>query len=160
MFGMIMPEPLAMPAMVTSVPPIDAVRADPVGKVSVVMMASAAAGQSPGASAAAAPGRQPVMQSAGSGSPITPVEARKTSCAAQPKRWAAAAAVRSTASTPAAPVKALALPELTTMARAVPRPRCWRHQSTGADGMDERVKTPARVVPAASSATNRSFRPL
>ena len=120
MFGMIMPEPLAMPAMTTSVPPIDVLRDDPLGKVSVVMMASAAAGQSSGVSAATALGRQPVMQSTGSGSPITPVEARKTSRSAQPKRRAAAAAVRSTASTPAAPVKALALPELTTMARAVP----------------------------------------
>ena len=51
------------------------------------------------------------------------------------------------AARPVLPVKALALPELTTSARALP-PLSWaRHHSTGADGHFERVNTPATVVP-------------
>ncbi len=53
-------------------------------------------------------------------------------------------------SCPARPVKTLALPELTTMARAVPRGRQRRHQSTGAPGVSERVNTPATAVPGSS----------
>jgi len=40
-------------------------------------------------------------------------------------------------------VKTLALPELTTTARACPPARLARHQSTGAPGIEERVKIPA-----------------
>ena len=57
---------------------------------------------------------------ASSGSPITPVEARKTSDACAPVAFAAKAAVSFAASLPLCPVKALALPELTTSARALP----------------------------------------
>ena len=42
MLGSIMPEPLAMPLMVTVTPPITAVADAPLGKVSVVMMPRAA----------------------------------------------------------------------------------------------------------------------
>ena len=53
-----------------------------------------------------------------SGSPITPVEARKMSAGAQPMARAAIFAVNWQACRPVLPVKALALPELTTSARA------------------------------------------
>ena len=48
-----------------------------------------------------------------------------------------------TASRPRLPVKALALPELTTSARAMPCASRSRHQSTGADAVFDLVSTPA-----------------
>jgi hypothetical protein len=63
------------------------------------------------------------------------------------------------ASAPRLPVKVLALPELTTSARAVPLARLARHQSTGAEAVLERVRTPATVVPGSSTAIIRSVRP-
>ncbi len=83
---------------------------------------------------------------ASSGSPITPVEAMKTWLARQPATSAAMSAVSFTACAPVLPVKAFALPEFTTSARACPRSRFLRHQSTGAEGHFERVRTPATVV--------------
>ena len=70
----------------------------------------------------------------------------KTCEARQPAASAAMSAVSLTASEPFFPVKALALPEFTTSARAVPLARFLRHQSTGAEGHFERVKTPATAV--------------
>ena len=60
----------------------------------------------------------------------------------------------------AAPVKAFALPALTTMARAAPpvAVSALRHQSTGAEGQAERVKTPAALAPASITMTIRSSR--
>src|ERR1700694_3667282 len=84
---------------------------------------------------------------ASSGSPMTPVEARKTSVPGQDSALAASPAVSLAASRPFLPVKALALPELTTSARAERPLMRARHHSTGADGHLERVKTPAAVVP-------------
>jgi hypothetical protein len=57
------------------------------------------------------------------------------------------------------PVKALALPELTTSARALPPLTCARHHSTGADGHFDLVNTPAVVVPVSNSASSTSVRP-
>ena len=96
---------------------------------------------------------------ASSGSPITPVEARKTSDGLHPTAAAVMSAVSRVASRPDLPVNALALPELTTSARALPPLRWARHQSTGADGHFERVNTPATVVPRSSSASTTSVRP-
>src|SRR5690606_32970594 len=98
------------------------------------------------------------MRSTGSGSPMTPVEARKTSPGSQPSRSATARALASTASRPAMPVKALALPELTMIARGTASGRIARHQSTGAEAVFDRVKTPAMVVPGANSASQTSAR--
>src|SRR5262249_11780983 len=69
-------------------------------------------------------------------------------------------AVSATASRPVLPVKALALPEFTTSARALPAFSLARHHSTGADGHFERVSTPATVVPLSNSANRTSVRPL
>src|SRR5207344_872692 len=88
-----------------------------------------------------------------------PVEARKISLGLQPIARAAISAVNLHASRPLLPVKALALPELTTSARAFPFFRCARHHSTGADGHFERVNTPAAIVPGSNSASRTSVRP-
>ena len=83
MSGAIMPEPLQIPLRATA-PLADlmtVLRVASFGKVSVVMMASAAAGQAPASRSPDRPARAPVDgRSVGRGSPITPVEATKTSC--------------------------------------------------------------------------------
>src|SRR3954470_18367033 len=76
----------------------------------------------------------------------------------QPMALAAIFAVNWQACRPVLPVKALALPEFTTRARALPCLRLRRHHSTGADGHLDLVKTPATVVPGASSASSTSVR--
>ncbi len=160
MSGAIMPEPLAIPVNVTGTPPISAWRTAPLGKVSVVMIASAAACQGAVPSASARSSRRSVMRSAGSGSPITPVEATKTCSRAHFRTRAAAATSSPTAASPLRPVKALALPAFTRMARPRPMPACraWRHHSTGAAAVSERVNTPATAVPSASSNSATSAR--
>src|SRR5262245_66382829 len=96
---------------------------------------------------------------ASSGSPITPVDARNTSEGLQPAALAAMSAVSLVAARPDLPVKALAFPEFTTSARAAPPLRCARHQSTGADGHFDRVKTPATGGPCSHSAHRTRARP-
>ena len=160
MSGAIMPLPLAKPAMRTVVTSIRASAPAPLGKVSVVMMASAASRQASSRRWRDSSGRQPPIWSGPSGTPITPVEARNTSSSAQSSRAAAADTVWATAVSPALPVKALALPELHTIARARPPGSASLHQSTGAEEHSERVKTPATAVPGARTASIRSFAPL
>ena len=160
MSGWIMPEPLAMPLMVTGTPSIAAVRVTSFAKVSVVMIAAAAAAQASDSRSAASCGSAAVMRSSGSGSPMTPVEATNTSVGLQPSRPAAAFTVRSTLAVPTLPVKALALPELTRMARALPPFRCLRQRSTGAEAVSERVNTPATVVPGSNASRQTSARSL
>ena len=63
------------------------------------------------------PSMTPSNALASSGSPMTPVEARNTSFGLQPMARAAISAVNLQACRPLLPVKALALPELTTSAR-------------------------------------------
>ena len=121
MSGAIMPAPLAMPLMVTVALPMRAVAVATLGNVSVVMIACAAARKSPGLRALARPAMTGANLAASSGSPITPVEARKTSAGLQPAALAAISAVSLVAARPLLPVKALALPELTTSARAFAR---------------------------------------
>ena len=75
MSGWIMPEPLAMPQIVTSVPPILARAQLPLAKVSVVMIADAAASQASGSSAAWSSGSLATTVATSRRSPITPVEA-------------------------------------------------------------------------------------
>src|SRR6516165_874582 len=95
---------------------------------------------------------------AASGSPITPVEARNTSEVLQPTAAAANFAVIAQASRPLLPVKALALPELTTSARARRPFKRARHHSTGAEGHLERVNTPATLVSRSNTASITSVR--
>ena len=160
MSGAIMPAPLAMPLMVTLALPSFTVAVATFGKVSVVMIALAAAIHSPDTACSASVPSTPLNLVASSGSPITPVEARNTSPGLQPSALAAIAAVNVVACRPVLPVKALALPEFTTSARAWPWLSLARHHSTGADGHFDWVKTPATVVPLSITASSTSVRPL
>ena len=160
MSGAIMPAPLAMPEMRTRTPPISASAVATLGNVSVVMMARAASSQfSPEASFTSV-SSTPSNLVASSGSPMTPVEAMKISLSFAPVALDAILAASFTASAPILPVKALALPELTSSARAFPDFSLARHQSTGADGHFDLVKTPATCAPLSSSASMTSVRPL
>ena len=159
MSGAIMPEPFAMPAMVTAAPSISAVAKAPLGKVSVVMIARAAASMPSARRASVRSGTLAVMRSTGRRSPMTPVEATSTSSGAHRSAAATASASARTAASPSAPRKTLALPALTMTARALPRGRTARHQRTGWPAVVERVRTPAALLPGASSSSIRSSRP-
>ncbi len=153
-----MPDPLAIPAMVTVLPLMVAVADAPLGKVSVVMMALAASSQ-PASLARRSPSAS-VMRFAVVGSPITPVDAVKISVFAQPSALDAASTLSATNFSPALPVKATELPALTKKARAVPPLSASRPQRTAADAVVDVVKTPATCVSGASSANSTSGRPL
>ena len=71
------------------------------------------------------------MRSMGMRRPITPVEATSTCCSSRPSFVAASAAMRAASSTPCAPVATFELPELATMARAVPFAARSRVSRTG-----------------------------
>ena len=158
MSGAIMPAPLAMPQIVTALGPIRTIAAAPLANVSVVMIALAASCQPPGAASATSRSMTPANFVASSGSPMTPVEARNTSAGLQ-RSLGGDLGGELGAARPDLPVNALALPELTTSARAPPLLSRARHQSTGADGHFERVNTPATAVPASNSASSTSVRP-
>ena len=158
MSGAIMPAPLAMPLMVTLALPSFTVAVATFGKVSVVMIAFAASSQPSGAARATRSSSMPLNLVASSGSPITPVEARKILPGLVAAALAAIAAVSVVACLPVLPVKALALPELTTSARASPPFSTARHQSTAALGHFDLVNTPATVVPLSNSASSTSVR--
>ncbi len=160
MSGAIMPAPLAMPLIVTATPPISACAVASFGNVSVVMMARAASAIPSSRASATSRSSTPSNRVASSGSPMTPVEARKISLAGAPLACPAILAVSSVEATPVRPVKALALPELTTSSRALPPERFRRHQSTGAEGQRDVVKTPATAVFSGMTATVTSVRPL
>src|SRR5690606_27487487 len=122
------------------------------------MMAVAASRQNSGLACFTMPASRCEKRDVSSGSPITPVEARKISFSEQPAAAAPALPVRPVDSRPLLPVKALALPELTISSRAFPPARFWRHQSTGAEGHLERVKTPATSVPSSNTMASTSVR--
>src|SRR5581483_6304506 len=122
------------------------------------MMARAASGHDAGDRRFAVSPTTPLNFSGSSGSPITPVEARNTSFGRQPSASATIAAESFTVSRPRLPVKALALPELTRSPRALPPESAALHQSTGADGHFERVKTPATSVPLSKATRSTSVR--
>ena len=164
MSGAIIPEPLANPMIVTGTPSSTRAAA-PFGKVSVVMIARAAFAAPSGRSPSRNRGIAATRRWTGSGSPITPVEATSTCPSGTPSAAAAAVTVACTASRPARPVNAFALPELARMANppaAAPAcsaaSRSW-HQSTGAERVAERVKSPATDAPGATSASITSSRP-
>src|SRR5258708_12448291 len=129
------------------------------GNVSVVVTAWAASSQPRPCAACAGPAITAENFLASSGSPMTPVDARKTSPGLHCRALAVMSAVSLVARRPFLPVNALALPELTTSARARPGLIRARHHSTGADGHLERVNTPATVVPGSNPATLPSVPP-
>ena len=119
-------------------------RASCLANVSVVMIASAAASPVGGVErvdrlgdARERPGR------AAAATPITPVEPTTTSPGSQPSASARASAIARASAMPGAPVHALALPALTTTARARPPAMCSRRDQTGAAAIVLVVKTAA-----------------
>ncbi len=158
-----MPAPLLMPVMVTVRPPIDTWREVALGRVSVVMIASAANAQLPAFRSATAAGRPATMRSLGSVSMITPVENGSTCCGCRPNRPAVASQTCRARASPSSPVPALALPVLITSAPISAPPaaataRWARLSCTGAAQKRFLVNTPATVEPGASRNTVRSRR--
>ena len=120
----------------------------------IVLVASS---QEQGAAAKAASSPASAL-SIGNGTPITPVDETNTSDGLHASAPATLAAIASTAARPRPPVKALALPALTTTARASPRTSTERHHSTSGEGHLLCVSTPATVVPGSSVMKVRSLR--
>src|SRR6185503_6974244 len=100
------------------------------------------------------------MLLAGTRAPTTLVDAMQLSAARQPMIAAADWAICCAPSNPALPVKALALPLLTTRPRALPPRTLALHHSTGADAVFDFVKTPATCVPGERTASSTSVRSL
>ena len=152
-----MAAPLAMPPTVA--PPATRVPAC-LATVSVVRMASAAAGPPDRSRAPAALATPSVTLATSSGTPITPVEQTSTCSARQPSSAAARSTVASTAAGPAGPVQALALPELSTTTRASAEPASRsRDHTTGAATTWLVVNTPAATVPGSPTTRARSGAP-
>ena len=159
MLGRIMPAPLLMPVMDTVAPPTWAWALNALGKVSVVMMPSAARAQWSACASANAAGRPASMRSVGRDSMITPVEKGNTCSGATFSKPARAWQVERARAKPSAPVPALALPVLMTIARTpLPAARCSRLTCTGAAQKRFCVKTPATLAPSSSKNTVRSLR--
>ena len=155
-----MPEPLAIPVIVTvmslSVICLDTALAT----MSVVMMACAASSQLSSRSPAAHAGNPEIKRDNGNASIITPVENGSTCSALQLNMFATSAQVARAATNPGSPVPALAFPVLTTSARTPsPAARCSRATITGAAQKRLCVKTPATVVWGAKCTSSKSLRP-
>ncbi len=104
MSGAIIPDPLAMPLMETRTPSMAALALHPLAKVSVVMMALR--GRLPSVLRCAlcfSPGSASSMGATSSGSPMTPVEATKTSEARHLRTRATPPASDRTLATPLPP---------------------------------------------------------
>ena len=158
MSGAIMPAPLQNPLRITGTPPIYRARGElgvGVGRQDRARGGLDRVGLGGGGEPAEQVGEAACVQR-------LPDHARRGHehlLAAHPAAAAAAATVVSTAWRPFMPVKALALPELTTRMRAQPCFQASRHHSTGAELVFERVSTPATAVPGSMTATMRSVRP-
>ena len=115
-FGLIIPEPLAIPPTVTSLPATSIVTATFLGYVSVVIIASAAV--SPQAFVSPISGNTfstpESILSIGRFTPITPVEQTNTFSASTPISSPNLPAVALASSIPCCPVQAFALPLFTT----------------------------------------------
>ena len=113
--GLIMPEPLLIPVMVICVSELPSrvnCRLDPLGRVSVVRMPSAASAQPFSSRAATASGIPASNVSIGRVSPITPVENGRTRFAGTDCRSPSTWQLRWASARPTSPVPALALPVL------------------------------------------------
>ncbi len=149
-----------MPPTVHACPSSSKETAHSLGCVSVVMMAHAAswAASALAAAARARAGTPSVKGSSASGTPITPVEATKTSSGAAPRTWATMSALPRATSMPGCPVAAFALPEFKTTARARPFAATSRETATGAAAKLFFVKTPAAVAALPSATTSAASR--
>ena len=114
--GWIIPDPLAIAANLTTLPPRSISRKASLVRRSVVRIASAAPTTS-SPSAATSAGAAATIRSIGSRVPIAPVDAVRTSSGPTPSAFATAPAIARSSETPPSPVRALALPLLATIAR-------------------------------------------
>ena len=156
MSGRIIPDPFAIPLMVTGVPSMSRLRAHALATVSVVMIAAAASFH---ASSASFPGKRSIaaaILSIGRSWPMTPVENGSTSCSAQPMAPASRRQHCSASRRPCPPVPAFALPELINSACGLLAARCRFATVTGAAQNALRVNTPAQTEPAAKRISTRS----
>ena len=160
--GAIIPEPLAMPVILTVPSEVCTLQCAPLGKVSVVMIACAASAIFSACKPATKAGNWAVIRPWGNGSPITPVEDENTRSSGTESSAATAQMMASTASSPLFPVNALAFPEFTMIAAPLSQdvlPILLWQSSTGAARVFDWVNTPATAVPTASSASMTSSRP-
>ena len=155
--GAIIPEPLQMAEMVTSLPPTCSVRAAILIRVSVVMIASAACSGS-GRSDCARRGAASTIFEAGKRCPITPVDALTTAAAGTERARATASQTALTSCRPSGPVSAFALPLFTTTAWIPAAGRRVSASSTGAARARLRVKHPAAEQGAWLNTRARSLR--
>ena len=160
MSGWIIPAPFANPTMRPLFPACRNVAAATFGPASVVRIARDAASSPDGESRAIAAGRASRTRASGRGTPMTPVDARKTSSGGQSKSRAAPCRTRRAARTPISPVSAFAQPEFTTAARTRPpdRASAARERDTGAAENRFFVKRAAAVAPDGASRIARSGR--
>ena len=128
---------------------------------SVVRMASAKSPRPSASAAATSPGTAASMRSAGSGTPMMPVEFTSTSPGIAPVAAATARAMRRASSTPRVPVRALALPELTSRPRQRPpvAARWSAERSIGAARTRLRVNIAAAVAAGSARISPRSKLP-
>ena len=116
MLGWIIPDPFAIAANFTALPPMSISRNATFVRRSVVRIASAA-GIASSPSAATSAGTAAAIRSTGSGVPIAPVDAVSTASASMPRASATALATARSSAAPRGPTIAFALPLLATMAR-------------------------------------------
>ncbi len=163
-WGWIMPAPFAVPKMLTATPSMSITARATFIFVSVVMMAVAKSSAWPGVPprVARSAGMALTIFSAGSGTPMIPVEEGKTSSKRQPRVWAAALQVSIQARMPGSPVAQLALPALTRTAETRPPvdSRCLRPTVTGAATTWLRVNMATAFAPPGAKAAATSRFPL
>src|SRR5579885_798314 len=159
-----MPAPLQTPATRTCLPSTKIDACATFGLVSVVIMAGANCAKCSGVVPRedAISGNAAIGFSAGSGTPIIPVEEGKTSCPSQWNVFAAAAQTCSHASIPICPVAQFALPAFTATTRMRPllRARCFRPTMIGAATTRLLVNMAAAFAGASATATAKSALPL
>ena len=114
--GAIIPEPLAIPLICTVLPLISNEIVEPFEKVSVVIIALAASSSASLRKDVDNAAIHLIILWSGRTSPMTPVEEVKTALVGRLRLAATDEQIRSTDACPAVPVKALALPEFTSIA--------------------------------------------
>ena len=117
MSGAIMPEPFAIPLIFTDFPSTLMVSPAPFEKVSVVIIAAAAAAKLSSRKEFFKTGIAFISLSTGSGSPITPVDDVRMLLSGKPSESDKAVTSFLTDRSPTLPVKALAFPEFTRKAK-------------------------------------------
>ena len=158
MFGAIIPEPFAIPPIVTRTPLQSNSRACSLTNVSVVIIASAAAPPPSCERNAAASFIPSVIVPMGRNCPITPVDETSTSSRPTSSAEAVAPTIAQASSKPRSPVHALAFPLFTTIARNTrERPICSRVTRTGAAWTLFVVRTTAAEAGTSDTRRQRSF---